>query len=93
MDILLEKYEASGSHSYNELILDSTTWGENLPRSVAAVFYPVSGSCGASCQNYARDVHCRMLDFYQLTASELPLLRLTPSGLEAPFEADTVGCS
>ena len=88
MELLLSKYRRGSS--YNEVILDSKTWGANLPDAVEAVFYPAGCS---SCELTARDIHCRFLAAYALRASDVPLVRFWMDGHLRPFEADDrVGC-
>lgn len=74
---------------YIEAIFDAEAFVRNLPASIEAVFY-MDGDCsdsmaGPKCEQYARDAHANILDHFQLTAEELPLLRFDPWDWWAPF--------
>jgi len=68
-----------GVQPYNELIVDSDHYLNNLPDSVAAVVYNLRG---AGDQSKAVRTYVRMLDNYKLTESQVPLLRanFAPAG-------------
>ena len=87
LELLSGKYRRGSS--YNEVVLDSKDWGANLPHSVDAFFYPVG--C-IMCERTVREVHCRFLAAYDLTACDVPLVRFWMDGHLEPFEADSVGC-
>ena len=67
---------------FNEVVLDSAVWSQHLPWTVEAVVFPAD-SPGAEV--LARKWHRKMLDDYQMEASELPLVRMGDVGSEAPF--------
>ena len=74
-----DQFKGIGTFSgYNELIVESATWIENLPRSIEA-FFTVAGGDEA----FARRAHS---DFVQRYGAEIaPLVQLRPDRWSEPF--------
>ena len=66
---------------YNELVLDARYWMDSLPRNIEGVFFPAGGE-----ESAARAIHSNLLRAFGLTSTEVPLLKLTLSNRESPFE-------
>jgi len=71
IEVLFEQHAAIPG--YNEIVIDATTWYENLPSSVEAFF----GDHGT---------HAAFLRLYGLRASDVPLATLELDDFDAPFK-------
>ena len=82
---------------YNEIVVGSETWLENLPHSVDAFFIidcndedenlhygGTSANCGEAHER-TRSAHRAFLHEYKLDAARFPLLKLRPTNWKAPF--------
>lgn len=68
---------------YNEVVLDSEVWTENLPSTIEAVLFPAGDD---NAQAMARRWHRLMLEHFRLDASALPLVSIgDPERDQAPF--------
>ena len=68
---------------YNEVILDSEVWTENLPSTIEAVLFPAGDN---AAQAMARRWRHLLLEHFHLDASEVPLVRIgDPEREDAPF--------
>ena len=79
---MLARLPGSG---YNEVVINTQSIDEQLPRAVEAIFY-LRGS--AISARRARETHRHFLELYDLPATDHPLLRLDPNNIESPFAAD-----
>lgn len=70
---------------YNEVILDSRAWKNNMPATVDAFFYPVHAFCGDKCRARVKKAHSDFLRRYP--GAHTPLLRLHLDRKSSPFEA------
>ena len=77
----------SNTRGYNEVILNSARWLDQLPYSIEAMFFPASENCARrpQCEARTRRAHSAFLQEYP--SSNLPLLRLNPTNWRAPFSA------
>jgi len=68
--------EDRGGCRYNEVVLDGWKYSEQLPNIIEAVFFPINGQVDKweGSEDSARDVHAKMLQQYDLSAAQLPLL-------------------
>ena len=77
------------SGTYNEIIVDSRRWDDNLPESVEFLYY---GTDDPALVKQARDTHKLFLETYasryRLTADDFPLLILDKGNWETPFRID-----
>ena len=79
----MQQQRAGGSRSYNEIVLDSASWIEHMPRTIEAVFYNAGGT---DWHPAAKTLHGKLLAAYGLTAEQVPLLRYDPKrDLSTPF--------
>jgi hypothetical protein len=74
----------NGGFKYNEIVIDSEEWTNNLPHSIEAFFYPVNDTaCQEPCQRFAATAHRKFLqkypDYY------VPLLQLDRTDMTTPF--------
>ena len=78
--------EAGAAQSYNEVIVDTATYVQNLPSALMAIF--VLDGSPSDQQQHAHEVHTRFLAHYAsagITAADVPLLRLTLNNHHTPF--------
>ena len=80
---LTPQIDASMARSYNEVILDSAAWANSLPHVIEAVFFIGGSTPGAEHQ--AREAQSRLVRFFNLTAAQMPLLRLDVRDFASPF--------
>ena len=71
------------SCTYNELVLDPSTWTQNLPHSIEAFFYPQSDQCDSACVQKAQTAHTQFTT--RFPDSGVPLLMLDVHGGDRPF--------
>ena len=84
MDSFSQPQEVGSRYGpYNELVLDSVTWVDNLPGSIEAIFYPKG--CGAKCISEARAQHTAFVAEYPEAAATTPLLELDVTDWTTPF--------
>ena len=73
---------------YNELIVDSDHWIEQLPHSVEGFWYPDSPECAqpaSACQRAVREAHEGFEAAYPSLRGEVPLMRLRTDGSQPAF--------
>ena len=94
------EFTGVGSFSgYNEIVVDTQSWIDNLPHSVEAIFSVecdkgavnlryggTAATCGEAHDN-AVAMHRQFVATYGLNAVEFPLLKLRPTDWEEPFAA------
>ena len=76
------------SNSYNEVIIDATSYAAALPDSLEAIFFLASEDCHTfdKCEKFARTTYDTLLaKFPKVTSAQLPLLSLNVSNQTAPF--------
>lgn len=69
---------------YNEIIIDSRLWIENLPASVEFLLLENTGD--QSVVERAKTVHAHFLAMYNVSMDEYPLVALNPANVSAPFQ-------
>jgi hypothetical protein len=96
------QYRGIGTYSgYNEVVVASRTYVENLPHSIEAIFIVdclgIDGNedehlgrahSAPSCfeaQQNGRNIHAEFLRAYNLKADQHPLLLLRPTNWQQPF--------
>ena len=70
---------------YNEIVISSARWEQQLPFTFEAFFYPRTSACTADpmCEGATRTAHARFVA--EFPESGMPLLTLDPSDWQAPF--------
>ena len=89
-------YKAPAFHSgYNELILNSAKFNQQLPQAILAFFY-LKGGAGKVTDDLGYGIvidavatHQAFLDEYGLSEEQVPLLELDPSNWDQPFSVVT----
>lgn len=89
-DQLGQMVKAITAGHYNEVVVDADSFAKALPWSVEAFFFPVGGHGGsaAAAEAKAREAHTKFLQHYQLTARDVPILRLDVTNFHEPFSDD-----
>ena len=77
---MLQRYH----NPYAEAVMDSSTWIDNLPWSIEAVFFPSTATPKAEAE--AREIHTNFAKAFGLTKREAPLLRLDVTNWHQPFK-------
>ena len=79
-DMLDESMNNCGARcdNYNEVVINSTYYVQNLPRSILAIIY--FDDAAAKEQVRAIETYVGLLDKFQLTECELPLLKIVRGG-------------
>ena len=70
--MLVQQQAISPLGGYNEVIFDSATWVQNLPRTVMAIY--VWKNAEARAVENSRNVHANFLKSYGLTENDVPLV-------------------
>jgi hypothetical protein len=77
------KTPPNGGFKYNEIVVDSEEWTNNLPSSIEAFFYAVNDTaCQEPCQRYTATAHRNFRSKYP--NHYVPLLQLQRTGESAP---------
>jgi len=88
-DQLAQMVEQITTGHYNEVVVDADSFVKSLPWSVEAFFFPVGGhATKAAAGAKARETRTKFLQHYQLTARDVPILRLDVTDLHEPFSDD-----
>ena len=75
---------------YNEVLINTTVYAENLPWSIAGVFEVQGGDPGSKC---ALRTRCALIRRYGDEAKHIPLLALDPSNKKEAFSLlEDEGC-
>ena len=70
---------------YNELILDSRAWVNDLPHTITAIFTLKDSDPEGVVVNQASKTHLDFLTEFGLTDAHIPLVELDFTNLQAPF--------
>ena len=74
-------YRSPGFHSgYNEVIINTEVWNQNLPHTVEAFF-----SFGDGDDGITHRAHAEFLKQFGLSKTDVPLVRFHPSNWDEPF--------
>lgn len=80
----------NGGTCYNEVVLDSGPWVDNLPHTIEAFFYADFEECaqpGSACRRSVQAAHQRFIETYPEVAASTPILRLRVNNFTySPFE-------
>ena len=68
---------------YNEVLIDSQKFVQNLPGSVGAFVFGMTGKSAQGAQMQATAAYVNFLDAYKLTEADVPLLQLHHTGPQA----------
>ena len=82
--ILQQQVLQPAGGQYNEVILDSATWVQNLPHTIMAV-YVFKGAEPSDVDN-SRRVHMDFLRYYGITSEETPFVTFDLENPSEPFE-------
>jgi hypothetical protein len=81
---MLQAHMRFGGSGYNEVMIDTKAYVENLPKSVAAIVYGLKGVDLPRDKLRAHQVYVSMLDRYNLTEASFPLLEVNYTQIVDP---------
>ena len=86
---MMLEHVGRGGSGYNEVVIDSRKFVEGLPSSVSGVVFGLKSGRGGNTFDRTRAVHTyvMMLDRYNLSASDFPLLRANYDVMDFSKEA------